>query len=199
MTQQVKINNASERKLEIALKALELFAARGYGNTSVDEITEACGMSKGNFYYYFDSKEELVYVIRDWSVKEFDRESRLLEEKIAALGPRAALRHYFTAYVHNVNTVIDAYNFLNHVIISLEPAGRKRLMQGSDDVMALFEKILLAGVADGVFQINNVKLAARNITRMGTDWAHSHWHFRRFIDMPDYIRQQIEYFEKAIC
>jgi len=191
------VNNA-ERKLQIALKALELFAARGYDNTTVDDITEACGMSKGNFYYYFKTKEGLVYLLRDWAVKDFDAEQKNLENKLQEIGPREALKYYFAVYVRNVDAALNAYNFLNHVIVSLEPEGRRRLMQGSIDVSALFSRILTAGVETGVFEIKNIRLTAHNITRFGSNWAHSHWQLRQYLTLDEYISQQMEFVLKFI-
>ncbi|NPB08157.1 MAG: TetR/AcrR family transcriptional regulator [Aquificae bacterium] len=49
-----------EKKLEIIRTACKLFAERGYHNTSVPDIAQALGMSVGNFYNYFSSKEELA-------------------------------------------------------------------------------------------------------------------------------------------
>jgi len=40
--------------------ALEMFISRGYENVSVDEIIEAADISKGTFYHYFSSKEDLL-------------------------------------------------------------------------------------------------------------------------------------------
>jgi len=40
--------------------ALELFRERGYERTTMRAIAEAAGVSVGNAYYYFRSKEELV-------------------------------------------------------------------------------------------------------------------------------------------
>ncbi|MDF4220159.1 TetR/AcrR family transcriptional regulator [Maribacter sp. M208] len=37
---------------------LELFYAQGYYNTSVDDILKKLDLSKGAFYYHFDSKED---------------------------------------------------------------------------------------------------------------------------------------------
>ena len=37
---------------------LELFYAKGYYNTSVDDILKKLELSKGAFYYHFDSKED---------------------------------------------------------------------------------------------------------------------------------------------
>ncbi|WP_391208296.1 TetR/AcrR family transcriptional regulator [Psychrobacillus sp. L4] len=42
---------------------MELFAKNGFESTSVQEITEACGISKGAFYLYFKSKESLLFSI----------------------------------------------------------------------------------------------------------------------------------------
>ena len=39
--------------------AFQLFIQRGYMETRIIDIAEACGMGKGTFYEYFDSKEVL--------------------------------------------------------------------------------------------------------------------------------------------
>jgi TetR/AcrR family transcriptional repressor of nem operon len=40
--------------------AFELMMAKGYVATSVDEICEKAGTTKGSFFHYFESKEELA-------------------------------------------------------------------------------------------------------------------------------------------
>ena len=52
-------------------KAIELFAARGIKSTSVQQITEHCGISKGAFYLTFKSKDELILSIIDYFMKQF--------------------------------------------------------------------------------------------------------------------------------
>jgi len=188
----------SDRKMEIALKALELFAANGYDKTTVDEITDACHMSKGNFYYYFTTKEELVYLLRDWSVQDLNKEIEKYERILQAVGPVDTLKYYIRVYINNVDKAMDAYNFLNHVIISLGEEGRLQLRKGAVDVYALFEKILKAGIVSGEFQVENPALFAHNITRLGSSWAHNHWVFYRDFTVEQYIKQQTEFLLKAI-
>ncbi len=44
-------------------KGLELFYSKGYYNTSVDDVLKELSMSKGAFYYHFDSKEDFFIQI----------------------------------------------------------------------------------------------------------------------------------------
>ncbi|MBW4838874.1 MAG: TetR/AcrR family transcriptional regulator [Paenibacillaceae bacterium] len=48
-----------DKKKLILRAAMQLFAAKGSSATSMQEIAEACGMSKGSLYLHFKSKEEL--------------------------------------------------------------------------------------------------------------------------------------------
>ena len=53
---------SQKRKKKID-KAWELFAKNGYEETKVEDITKDLGISKGSFYTYFATKEELLYEI----------------------------------------------------------------------------------------------------------------------------------------
>jgi len=49
-----------KKKLEIIRTACKLFSEKGYHNTVIPDIANALGMSVGNIYNYFESKEELA-------------------------------------------------------------------------------------------------------------------------------------------
>ncbi len=53
------------KKQLIMEKALELFAEQGFEATSVKQITDICGISKGAFYLSFKSKDELILALID--------------------------------------------------------------------------------------------------------------------------------------
>jgi AcrR family transcriptional regulator len=56
----------SERsRRQILDAALKLFSHRGYGATSVQEIAEAAGLSKGNLYHHFPDKETVFRALLD--------------------------------------------------------------------------------------------------------------------------------------
>ena len=54
------------KEQEIITVAAQLFKAKGYRATTLEDIAAAVGMLKGSLYYYIRSKEELLYlVVRD--------------------------------------------------------------------------------------------------------------------------------------
>ena len=50
---------------DVTRAAVDLFAAQGYANTSVQQIVEAAGVTKGAMYHYFQSKDDLLFGIYD--------------------------------------------------------------------------------------------------------------------------------------
>ncbi|MFC5465180.1 TetR/AcrR family transcriptional regulator [Lederbergia graminis] len=59
------------KKQLIMEKALELFAKQGFEATSVQQITEHCGISKGAFYLSFKSKDELIMALINQFMMQF--------------------------------------------------------------------------------------------------------------------------------
>ncbi|HSP17337.1 MAG TPA: TetR/AcrR family transcriptional regulator [Thermoanaerobaculia bacterium] len=61
-----KQEERSERSRQHILDAaLKLFSHRGYGATSVRDIAEAAGVSKGNVYHHFEDKETIFRALLD--------------------------------------------------------------------------------------------------------------------------------------
>ncbi|OQP08794.1 TetR family transcriptional regulator [Geobacillus sp. 47C-IIb] len=52
-----------ERRVQFIETAMKLFAQKGYHATSIQDLVEAWGISKGAFYHHFTSKEELLLVV----------------------------------------------------------------------------------------------------------------------------------------
>src|SRR5918995_551535 len=48
---------------DVTRAAVDLFARQGYANTSVQQIVEAAGVTKGAMYHYFESKDDLLFGI----------------------------------------------------------------------------------------------------------------------------------------
>ena len=48
---------------KILMAARECFAKRGFSGTSIKDIQQASGFSRGNLYHHFKTKEEIVHII----------------------------------------------------------------------------------------------------------------------------------------
>src|SRR3978361_664667 len=76
-----------ERLSEVSV---ELFATYGYAQTSVQQIVDAAGVTKGALYHYFKSKDDLLFDIYDRILK-LQREH--LDEIVArGLPPEETMR-----------------------------------------------------------------------------------------------------------
>ncbi len=63
----------------ILTAATELFYENGYHATGLDKVIRRAGITKGNFYYHFRSKEELAIATLEW---QFSRLSSEVEEQV---------------------------------------------------------------------------------------------------------------------
>ncbi|MEN1938012.1 helix-turn-helix domain-containing protein [Paenibacillus sp. 102] len=77
-----------EKERLIIEMAMKLFATKGVNATSVQEIVTACGISKGAFYLYFKSKDELLLATLKYyydkihkKMMDLDNDSLLPREK----------------------------------------------------------------------------------------------------------------------
>lgn len=80
-----------EKNRELIIGAAsDLFYAQGYKQTSFNDVAAAAGIPKGNFYYYFKSKDQLLDAVIDMRV-EFLR-GRLQEWEQHAKDPKERLK-----------------------------------------------------------------------------------------------------------
>ncbi|MBW2609062.1 MAG: TetR family transcriptional regulator [Deltaproteobacteria bacterium] len=82
-----------EQKREIIRNAAaRLFAEKGFENTTTRDIARAADISNASLYYYFDSKEELLYQILDKEmssgldmIMEIEKSDISLKEKLSRI------------------------------------------------------------------------------------------------------------------
>jgi TetR/AcrR family transcriptional regulator, transcriptional repressor for nem operon len=65
MATMTKSQKSATTRDQILNAGARLIHLQGYHNTSLDDVLRESGVGKGNFYYYFKSKEDLGYAIID--------------------------------------------------------------------------------------------------------------------------------------
>ena len=73
---------AEQRRAELLAAGQALFLAKGIAGTSLDDITQRAGVSKGLFYLYFPSKEDLVLALREQFSRELAERMRAAAEAV---------------------------------------------------------------------------------------------------------------------
>jgi AcrR family transcriptional regulator len=72
---------SEERKDQILDAASEIFAEKGVHESRMDDIVAKSGLSKGTLYWYFKSKDEILFGIFDRMFKrEFEVIDKLIDE-----------------------------------------------------------------------------------------------------------------------
>ncbi|KRD44477.1 TetR family transcriptional regulator [Cellulomonas sp. Root930] len=87
---------------DITQAAVDLFSTQGYANTSVQQIVEAAGVTKGAMYHYFESKDDLLFSIYE---RMLTLQTNHLEEIVGRGAPTAQTLH--DVCVDVVETSID--------------------------------------------------------------------------------------------
>jgi AcrR family transcriptional regulator len=84
--------------LGILTNAAALFSAQGYMRSSIADLADACKLSRGALYHYFDSKEAILFAILDAHIREMIQR---VETAVAAGGPT------LTQFRNVVRTIVE--------------------------------------------------------------------------------------------
>jgi len=148
---------AQARRVAILRSATAAFRRRGYHGASVEEIARALRMTKGNLYYYFRDKEEILFACHDYSL---GLALGLLDEvRRAPVGPDERLRRLVDGFVRLIADELHG-TALTLEIDALGPARRRRVVARRDRFDRGLRRIMLEGMRQGVFAGGDAKLLA---------------------------------------
>lgn len=153
-------------KEKILEASYELFASKGYDETTVSDIIKMAGSSRGGFYHHFDSKEEILEAITDNYIEEF---SELYDSTIEKhRGSYTELfNNIFSIFYEYKKEQIKDWNKLekifsfrgNHVIILKLAKDFEKL------ITKVYTKIISDGVKQGEFTVKYPEALAGLWTR----------------------------------
>ena len=84
----------SSRRREILETAARLICEKGYDGASIQDIADACGLTKAGLYHHIRSKEHLLLEIQNYGMDVF--EEQVLSQVIAIADPWCASRPAWT-------------------------------------------------------------------------------------------------------
>lgn len=161
--------STQDRRQQVIAAAIGVFIAKGIQNTSMNEIIQASGLSKGGVYHYFESKDDLVLGVLD-VLLEVQRNA--LRVALAQAAPtRARLETIVktiakSEFVHTESQYTSVRMSLDMLTLALEkPIFMARMQKGYEELMGMFYPIIENGVKLGEFKADtDVQKVAMTIT-----------------------------------
>jgi TetR/AcrR family transcriptional regulator, cholesterol catabolism regulator len=185
-----------ERRLALVNAAVEVFFAKGYHASRVADVAEAAGISQGTVYNYVNSKEDLLFMIVEDHVVQYDRivttslkSAHTSKEKFDAL-LKATVAAIFTYRKHYVVMLRE----LHHV----ERSRRRTFMKLAAAQRKTCEDILVEIAKDENLNIGNSLLMANLVIFLPSFIISRGWDFHTQVSEDEVAEFLIDFMRRAL-
>lgn len=152
-----------QKKKYILETARKVFAEKGFKNVTMKDIVEACEISRGGLYLYFDSTEQILMEVLQMEADETDD---VFTQNISQGDTAADILTLFLKEQkkellqkkNNLTVAVYEY-FFAHKSTDKNNMLRRQFDAG----VRVIEKLIEAGIASGEFYCEDPKGAAANI------------------------------------
>jgi AcrR family transcriptional regulator len=135
---------------EVTAAALKLFCKKGFLGTSMADIADAVGLTKGGIYHHVESKEDLLRELHDEMIRAvFDGIRTAVEP---APDPRSRLVNWIRMHARVMHDYLEQISVFFRDYKHLQPASLRRLIRQRDEVQRTLAQIIRDGIACGQFR-----------------------------------------------
>jgi AcrR family transcriptional regulator len=149
-----------EKRDRIISIAEQMFAHFGIQKTTMDDIAKKARMGKSTLYYYFKSKEEIFAEVILKDSKLF--KSKLNQAVRQAVSPQEKISQYVLTRMKHLRELGNFYSTLTDEYLEHYAFVERTRKDFNDFEFKTLSKILEQGVAQGVFKLESIDIAARN-------------------------------------
>jgi len=167
-----------KRHAQICDAAIRLFSQKGFHQTSVREVAEACGLGIGTLYSYIKTKEDILYLVYRRILETF--EARMLEATQGIENPRLQLKAALEATLKIYDECQDVVVLLYQESHALGRQGLQSLFEVDRTYVGVFREILEQGNRAGSFAVKDPHLLAVCILFLCAVWDLKRWNLRGY-------------------
>ena len=137
--------NYDEIQQGILTTACGLFARQGYMRASIADLADACKLSRGALYHYFDSKEAILFAILDAHIREMiiDVEAAMAEKATTLEQFRAAIQAIVALNARSSDeqrVILNDLSFLGETEQDAIKALERQLVDTVSDLLVKLDK-----------------------------------------------------------
>jgi len=184
---QIAASDKVRKKIIDAASAL--YARKGFGATSIQEISETANVALPVTYHYVKKKSEIMRLIMEDVLNTF--QERLIKEVKDIVDPMEKLATAVILYLRVLDEQREKVLLIYQKSSSLDRSSKTQIMALEVDVSEIFSNIINEGIAQGVFKKVDVDLMAYNILMLSYMWILKHWHFKDRLTLDKYIDLQL--------
>jgi AcrR family transcriptional regulator len=165
-----------KRHAQICDAAITLFSRKGFHQTSVREIAEACSLGIGTLYSYIKTKEDILHLVYRRILEMF--EARMLEATKGIEDPRLQLKAALEATLKIYDECQDVVVLLYQESHALGRQALQALFEVDRTYVGFFREILERGNRAGHFAVKEPHLLAVCILFLCAVWDLKRWNLK---------------------
>ena len=147
-----------EVKEAIVNVARHIFSRFGFKKTTMDEIAIASRKGKSSIYYYFASKEEIFQAV-------VEKEAEILKQELIKAtketdSPAQKLKMHVLIRMRTLEKLANFYSAIKDDYLGHLDFIEKIRKKYDKEEIQMMESILVEGVENGMFEIDDTSLAA---------------------------------------
>ncbi|WP_170410411.1 TetR/AcrR family transcriptional regulator [Ruegeria atlantica] len=153
------------RRAQLLGCAQMLFFSKGFEDTTVQDVLDLAGVSKGGFYHHFKSKDELLFGVLDGMAEGVFSHMSVVasDETSPAIDLLHSFLHLRANYLreHEYSGQVEFFRVMNQEKnIILHERFKRRVCE---DAMPILTKIIKKGCDEGSFTVTDAETAAELI------------------------------------
>ena len=155
----LKKKNSRNTKGKIVSAAWQLFYRQGYDDTTIDEIVEASGTSRGSFYHYFEGKDALLSSLSYLFDEKYEELMETMDTNLSPIEKLIFLNQELFGMIENTVSVDLLCQLFSSQLIT---KGERHLLNTNRTYYKLLRQITIEGQDLGLFKEN---LSVNDITK----------------------------------
>lgn len=142
-------------KLDLLTIAGNLFCERGYHGTTVRELARVLEVKESSLYAQINSKEEVLWEIVERIANLFLSQARAVPQNVT---PVDQLKLLISGHLELIGSELRSATVYFQEWIYLEATLRVLIVEKRAEYDSYFQRAILTGVEQGVFQVENVQI-----------------------------------------